>query len=82
LVTQIAPKRPHAADQARRPCLQSYPSRTLHSLAPAVWTKSFPNNGRQSHLFRLRKIFLGTSRMAYRAETLRRIGKVPESLTN
>lgn len=30
--------------------------------------------------FRLRKSFLGTSRMAYRAELLRRIGQVPESL--
>jgi hypothetical protein len=32
-------------------------------------------------LFRLRKSFLGTSRMAYRAEILRRIGLVPESIT-
>lgn len=31
--------------------------------------------------FRLRKSFLGTSRMALRVELLRRIGKVPESLT-
>jgi glycosyltransferase involved in cell wall biosynthesis len=30
--------------------------------------------------FRLRKSFLGTSRMAYRAELLRRIGPVPEAL--
>jgi hypothetical protein len=30
--------------------------------------------------FRLRKNFLGTSRMTYRAETLRRIGRVPEAL--
>lgn len=30
--------------------------------------------------FRLRKSFLGTSRMAYRAEVLRRIGAVPEAL--
>jgi glycosyltransferase involved in cell wall biosynthesis len=30
--------------------------------------------------FRLRKSFLGTSRMAYRAEILRRIGQVPEAL--
>jgi glycosyltransferase involved in cell wall biosynthesis len=30
--------------------------------------------------FRLRKCFLGTSRMAYRAEVLRRIGAVPEAL--
>lgn len=30
--------------------------------------------------FRLRKSFLGTSRMAYRADLLRRIGAVPESL--
>jgi len=34
-----------------------------------------------ARLFRLRKSFLGTSRMAYRAEILRRIGNVPESLT-
>lgn len=34
-----------------------------------------------ARLFRLRKSFLGTSRMAYRAEILRRIGPVPESLT-
>ncbi|HZC64938.1 MAG TPA: glycosyltransferase [Candidatus Dormibacteraeota bacterium] len=31
--------------------------------------------------FRLRKSFLGTSRMAYRAPVLEKIGKVPESLT-
>jgi glycosyltransferase involved in cell wall biosynthesis len=31
--------------------------------------------------FRLRKSFLGTSRMTYRAETLRKIGRVPEELT-
>lgn len=31
--------------------------------------------------FRLRKSFLGTSRMAYRAAVLRRIGRVPEALT-
>jgi glycosyltransferase involved in cell wall biosynthesis len=31
-------------------------------------------------LFRMRKSFLGTSRMAYRAEILRRIGRVPEAL--
>jgi cellulose synthase/poly-beta-1,6-N-acetylglucosamine synthase-like glycosyltransferase len=30
--------------------------------------------------FRMRKSFLGTSRMAYRAELLRRIGPVPEAL--
>lgn len=30
--------------------------------------------------FRLRKSFLGTSRMAYRADVLRRIGPVPEAL--
>jgi glycosyltransferase involved in cell wall biosynthesis len=34
-----------------------------------------------ARLFRLRKSFLGTSRMSYRAELLRRIGPVPESLT-
>jgi len=34
-----------------------------------------------ARLFRLRKSFLGTSRMAYRTEILRRIGVVPESLT-
>jgi glycosyltransferase involved in cell wall biosynthesis len=33
-----------------------------------------------ARLFRLRKSFLGTSRMAFRAEILRRIGPVPESL--
>jgi len=33
-----------------------------------------------ARLFRLRKSFLGTSRMAYRAEILRRIGTVPEAL--
>jgi GT2 family glycosyltransferase len=31
--------------------------------------------------FRLRKSFLGTSRMTYRAEILRKIGDVPEALT-
>ncbi len=31
--------------------------------------------------FRLRKSFLGTSRMTYRAEVLRKIGRVPEELT-
>jgi len=34
-----------------------------------------------ARLFRRRKSFLGTSRMAFRAELLRRIGPVPESLT-
>ncbi len=34
-----------------------------------------------ARLFRLRKAFLGTSRMAFRAEILRRIGPVPEPLT-
>jgi len=33
-----------------------------------------------ARLFRLRKSFLGTSRMAYRADILRRIGAVPEAL--
>jgi glycosyltransferase involved in cell wall biosynthesis len=33
-----------------------------------------------ARLFRLRKSFLGTSRMAYRSELLRRIGPVPEAL--
>ena len=33
-----------------------------------------------ARLFRLRKSFLGTSRMAFRAELLRRIGPVPEAL--
>lgn len=33
-----------------------------------------------ARLFRLRKSFLGTSRMAYRAEILRRIGEVPEPM--
>ena len=32
-------------------------------------------------IFRLRKCFLGTSRMAYRKEILNRIGSVPETLT-
>ncbi len=31
--------------------------------------------------FRLRKSFLGTSRMAYRASVLKKIGKIPEALT-
>ena len=31
--------------------------------------------------FRLRKSFLGTSRMTYRVDVLRKIGKVPEALT-
>ena len=31
--------------------------------------------------FRLRKSFLGTSRMTYRADVLRKIGRVPEALT-
>jgi len=34
-----------------------------------------------ARLFRCRKSFLGTSRMAFRAELLRRIGPVPESLS-
>ncbi len=34
-----------------------------------------------ARLFRRRKSFLGTSRMAFRTELLRRIGPVPESLT-
>jgi glycosyltransferase involved in cell wall biosynthesis len=33
-----------------------------------------------ARIFRLRKSFLGTSRMAYRADLLRRIGTVPEAL--
>jgi len=33
-----------------------------------------------ARLFRLRKSFLGTSRMAYRSEVLQRIGVVPEAL--
>ena len=33
-----------------------------------------------ARIFRLRKSFLGTSRMAYRADLLRRIGPVPEAL--
>lgn len=34
-----------------------------------------------ARIFRIRKSFLGTSRMAYRAATLRRIGAVPEELS-
>jgi glycosyltransferase involved in cell wall biosynthesis len=34
-----------------------------------------------ARLFRLRKSFLGTSRMAFRVDLLRRIGPVPEALT-
>jgi glycosyltransferase involved in cell wall biosynthesis len=33
-----------------------------------------------AHIFRLRKSFLGTSRMAFRADLLRRIGPIPEAL--
>jgi hypothetical protein len=33
-----------------------------------------------AHIFRRRKSFLGTSRMAFRAELLRRIGPVPQAL--
>jgi glycosyltransferase involved in cell wall biosynthesis len=39
------------------------------------------DSGAGARLFRRRKSFLGTSRMAFRAELLRRIGPVPESLT-
>jgi glycosyltransferase involved in cell wall biosynthesis len=39
------------------------------------------DSGAGARLFRLRKAFLGTSRMAYRTDILRRIGPVPESLT-
>jgi glycosyl transferase family 2 len=35
---------------------------------------------KNARLFRLRKSFLGTSRMSYRADLLRQIGKVPETL--
>ena len=38
------------------------------------------NSTQGAHLFRLRKAFLGTSRMAFRASILRKIGKVPEAL--
>lgn len=34
-----------------------------------------------AEVFRLRKSFLGTSRMTYRSDVLRKIGKVPEGLT-
>ena len=39
------------------------------------------NSAAAARTFRLRKSFLGTSRMAYRADLLRRIGPVPEALT-
>jgi len=38
------------------------------------------NSAVNARIFRLRKSFLGTSRMAFRAELLRRIGPVPEAL--
>jgi GT2 family glycosyltransferase len=38
------------------------------------------NSTQGAHLFRLRKAFFGTSRMAFRAPILRRIGVVPDAL--
>ena len=38
------------------------------------------NSMEAAKVFRMRKCFLGTSRMAYRAEILRQIGPVPEAL--
>src|SRR5262249_8312784 len=38
-------------------------------------------SGEGARAFRLRKSFLGTSRMTYRADVLRKIGRVPEELT-
>ncbi len=57
------------ADGARRSELvREFPRFRIDSVAGA-------------RLFRLRKSFLGTSRMAFRREILRRAGTVPESLT-
>ena len=39
------------------------------------------NTPETAHLFRLRKAFLGTSRMTIRADVLRQIMPVPETLT-
>lgn len=38
------------------------------------------NSDEGARTFRLRKSFLGTSRMTFRAEVLRRVGRVPETL--
>ncbi|HME11618.1 MAG TPA: glycosyltransferase family A protein [Candidatus Acidoferrum sp.] len=56
-------------DESERPHLLREVSRFRLDSLPAA------------HAFRMRKSFLGTSRMAYRSELLRRIGTVPESLT-
>jgi hypothetical protein len=49
--------------------------------APDIAERFTLNSLAAARLFRLRKSYLGTSRMAFRADLLRRIGSIPTSLT-
>jgi len=48
-VTRVAPKRPHAADEACRPYKESSPSLPMHFLASTFWANALADNWRHSH---------------------------------
>jgi len=50
MVAMIAVKRPHAADKANHPNVESSPSHTVHFPASAVWANALAGNWWHSHL--------------------------------
>jgi hypothetical protein len=60
---------------------QVYPDGTERTETPRDISRFRIASAKDARTFRMRKTFLGTSRMAYRREVLRQIGPVPEALT-
>ena len=60
---------------------QVYPDGHQHTELPKEVSRFRLTSAEQARTFRMRKTFLGTSRMTYRRNVLRQIGPVPETLT-
>jgi Glycosyl transferase family 2 len=60
---------------------QVYPDGRQHTELPREVSRFRLTSPEAARTFRMRKTFLGTSRMSYRREVLRQIGAVPEGLT-
>src|ERR1700719_3382736 len=59
---------------------QVYPDGHQHTELPREVSRFRMTSAKEARTFRMRKTFLGTSRMTYRREVLRQIGPVPEEL--
>lgn len=59
---------------------QVYPDGREHTEMPREISRFHIKSAKEARMFRMRKTFLGTSRMTYRREVLRQIGPVPEAL--